>query len=174
MYSEKHLQDLQLFYETLSATTGPLEQKHAACLQCKKGCFSCCEDDLEIFGIEAENIRKNFTDFLATAHAHPEGKCAFLDAEGACRIYAARPYVCRTQGLPLMIHLEEDGRELELIDICELNEPTLSLDELADEDFFFTNPWEEKLAILQMQADKGKMDRMKLRDLFEPSRRHGL
>jgi Fe-S-cluster containining protein len=127
-----------------------------------------------IFGIEAENIRKNFTDFLATAHAHPEGKCAFLDAEGACRIYAARPYVCRTQGLPLMIHLEEDGRELELIDICELNEPTLSLDELADEDFFFTNPWEEKLAILQMQADKGKMDRMKLRDLFEPSRRHGL
>ena len=167
MYSEKHLQDLQLFYETLSAHTTPLEQKHAACLQCKKGCASCCEDDLEVFGVEAENSRRNFPELLADGQAHPEGKCAFLDSEGACRVYAARPYVCRTQGLPLMIHLEEDDRELELIDICELNEPGLSLDDLPDSDFFFTNPWEEKLALLQMQADQGKMDRIKLRDLFK-------
>ena len=33
--------------------------------------------------------------------AGPEGACAFLDGEGGCRVYPDRPYVCRTQGLPL-------------------------------------------------------------------------
>jgi len=29
--------------------------------------------------------------------------CAALDAEGRCRIYAARPLVCRTHGVPVRV-----------------------------------------------------------------------
>jgi hypothetical protein len=29
------------------------------------------------------------------------GRCAFLDDDGACTVYDARPFLCRTHGLPL-------------------------------------------------------------------------
>ncbi|MBK7707050.1 MAG: hypothetical protein IPJ30_15135 [Acidobacteria bacterium] len=52
---------------------------------------------------------------------HTRGACAFLDQD-ACRIYPDRPYVHRTQGLPLR-WIEDDLEEaFKYRDICPLNE----------------------------------------------------
>jgi hypothetical protein len=74
---------------------------HAARTQCRNGCASCCVDDLTVFAVEAEAIQRGFGELLREGTPHVEGACAFLDEAGGCRVYAQRPYVCRTQGLPL-------------------------------------------------------------------------
>ena len=99
-----------------AALTGD-EAKHAAqVLRARRG------DQITVFEVEAEVIRRHHADLLAEGEPHAEGACAFLDGEGACRIYEHRPYVCRTQGLPLRWLEELDGETVELRDICPLND----------------------------------------------------
>ena len=57
-----------------------------------------------------------FVPEVLRSEPHPPGACAMLDADGACRVYAARPYVCRTQGLPLR-WAERRGMETEILEI---------------------------------------------------------
>ena len=138
---------------------------HAARLACRRGCASCCVDGLTVFEVEAEPIRRLHAGLLATGVPHEEGACAFLDAEGACRIYAERPYVCRTQGLPLRWLEERDGHPVELRDICPLNDLAGPIEELPAEDCWTLGPVEERLA--QLQLDAGTTgDRTALRSLF--------
>ena len=147
----------------------PLEALHTERLECKRGCSACCVDDLTVFEVEAERIRRAFPDVLAT-EPHPPGACAFLDAEGTCRVYAARPYVCRTQGLPLLFFSEdEDGDIAEERSICELNEAGPPLAELDQDAFWWIGPTEFELQQLQ-QATDGTQRRVALRDLFLAAR----
>jgi Fe-S-cluster containining protein len=101
---------------------------------------------------------------------HPEGACAFLDAEGACRVYADRPYVCRTQGLPLRWILEEEGAECR--DVCELNDAPIAgawptILELPEEACFTLGGPEERLRELQRAlSSDDPLGRVRLRDLF--------
>ena len=83
------------------------------------------------------------------------GNDIFLGSEGECRIYAIRPYVCRTQGLPLR-WIEDD---IDYRDICELND--VPVETLEPEACWTIGEFEERLA--RMQGD-GK--RVALRDLF--------
>ena len=92
---------LYKLHEMIDELAAPLNAQHEPRLQCKRGCFGCCTDDLTVFTIEAERIKQDYPQLLADEQPHAPGRCAFLDAQGACRIYDARPYVCRTQGLPL-------------------------------------------------------------------------
>ncbi|GAC1589672.1 MAG: hypothetical protein NVS3B20_16800 [Polyangiales bacterium] len=148
---------------------------HAARLQCRRGCSACCVDGLTVFEAEAEHIRRHHADLLQSGAPHAEGACAFLDDEGACRIYAERPYVCRTQGLPLRwIDRREGGREgapVEFRDICPLNEENEEneglepIESLPVDDCFTLGPIEERLARLQLAATSGGQ-RTRLRDLF--------
>jgi len=78
-----------------------LEVLHEPRLQCRRGCSDCCADDLTVSVAEAARILHENAELLASATPGEAGGCAMLDADGACRIYASRPYVCRTQGLPL-------------------------------------------------------------------------
>ena len=89
-----------------------------------------------------------------------------LDELGACRIYPDRPYICRTQGLPLR-WLEEtaSGELAEHRDVCPLNLTDLSLLELPDEAFWRLGPVEQRLAELQHRAF-GALRRVALRELF--------
>jgi Fe-S-cluster containining protein len=51
-------------------------------------------------------------------HAHGgDGRCAALDGDGRCRIYAARPLVCRSHGIPVRLR----RRGLPVVTACELN-----------------------------------------------------
>ena len=125
-------------------------------------------DGLTVFEVEAERIRRAQADLLATERPHPAGACAFLDHAGACRIYADRPYVCRTQGLPLR-WLEGAGEEgsFELRDICPLNDvESHPVEDLPPESCWTIGPVEDRLARLQEEWGDGELRRVPLRSLF--------
>ncbi len=139
---------------------------HQSRLACRRGCHECCVDDITVFQIEADAILRQYAALLAQARPHPVGACAFLDAEGACRIYQARPYVCRTQGLPLRwVEEGNDGEWVEYRDICQLNEAGPALEELHGDQCWTLGQVEGKLAALQ-RATYGKLQRVSLRALL--------
>jgi hypothetical protein len=115
--------------------------------------------------VEAQNIREHHAELLATGTPHAEGACGFLDERGACRIYGERPYVCRTQGLPLRWIEERDGSAVELRDICPLNEVGEPIQGMRADACWSIGPVEERLALLQLAA-RAESPRIRLRDLF--------
>ena len=136
-------------------------------LHCTKGCSSCCVDDLTVFAVEIASIRLHHAELLASGTPHATGSCAFLDSAGACRIYADRPYVCRTQGLPLRWIEDREEGAVELRDICHLNDVDVDspLEALPAEACWTLGPVEERLVLLQIAAGTGS-HRERLRDLF--------
>jgi uncharacterized protein len=158
---------LQKMYAEIDRRAARLFRLHGARLNCRRGCAGCCVDGLTVFEIEAANIRQNHPDLLKNETPNSEsGGCAFLDADGACRIYESRPYVCRTQGLPLRWLEEIDDEIFELRDICPLNEAGgAAVEELPEEICWTIGEFEEKLALLQIESG-GDLKRIALRELF--------
>ncbi len=118
-----------------------LSALHGSSLRCGLGCHSCCKPDLTIFPVEAEHIQSFLAENPAKAKAAAENevskpfggqRCSFLDAQGACIIYEARPVVCRTHGFPLEI--KEDSRKYR--DACPLNFEEQSLADLPAHSVF--------------------------------------
>jgi hypothetical protein len=138
--------------------------KHPDRLQCRRGCAACCVDGITVFEVEAERIRR-FAPEVLSEPPHPEGACAFLDAEGACRVYEHRPYVCRTQGLPLR-WLEDLGDDVvEMRDICPLNEAGPPIEGLDPGACWTIGPFEDRLQTIARAFEPG-MGRVPLRGLF--------
>ena len=168
---ERVLREVIALHDEVDARVRPLVARHLDRLQCRLGCTACCIDDLTVYEVEAERIRAHRTDVLESK-PHPPGACAFLDAEGACRIYADRPYVCRTQGLPLRWFAEDaGGATVELRDICSLNESKTPVEALSAESCWLLGPVEDDLGELQTSVDAGRRGRVALRDLFQEKER---
>lgn len=167
--SSEHLVVLNALYRDVDAQTSVLAEIHESRLVCRRGCCMCCVDDLTVFEIEASNIRAAHAGLLESATPHPVGACAFLDSEGACRIYESRPYVCRTQGLPLRwLDEDEAGEFIELRDICPLNDEgdVEPIEDLPPDECWSIGPIEERLGKLQLQSGNGMLTRIPLRSLF--------
>ena len=164
---EAGLAALEALIREVDARSAQLSELHAGRLQCRLGCKACCVDEITVFDLEAANIRRHHDSLLASESPHPPGACAFLDEAGACRIYAQRPYVCRTQGLPLR-WLDEgsDGEPVELRDICPLNEAGPPLEQLPEEHCWSIGEFEGRLAELQRSSSGGSLRRVALRALF--------
>lgn len=162
---------LRALHDEVDAQAAALASRHAERLRCGRGCSGCCIDGLTVFEVEAERIRRAHPELLEQGDPHPAGACAFLDAEGACRVYADRPYVCRTQGLPLRWFAEDDSGEIcENRDICPLNAEGPALDELPEEACWLIGPVELELAELQAEIRDPHEDRIALRALFDRAR----
>lgn len=161
------LEPLRRFHAEVDRDAGCLTRRHAPRMRCAKGCCDCCADELTVFAIEAERIRRSHRRLLQDERPHPPGRCAFLDAGGACRVYDDRPYVCRTQGLPLRWVEPGDANEtFEYRDICPLNEDGgQPVEQLAAGECWTLGPAEQRLASLQL-AWGGDHRRVHLRDLF--------
>ena len=85
-------------------------ERHGEAMQCQTGCSDCCHVRLTITGVEAGAIRAHVAAWpaerrraLAEDAAHPAGHCAALDPAGRCKIYDARPLVCRSHGVPIRL-----------------------------------------------------------------------
>jgi hypothetical protein len=139
---------------------------HGERLRCRQGCSGCCVDGLTVFEVEAEPIRRHHADLLRTGTPHARGACAFLDDEGGCRVYADRPYVCRTQGLPLRWIDRREGEPVELRDVCPLNDAGEPIEGLPIDACWTLGPVEERLASLELARGVGAT-RTPLRALFE-------
>lgn len=89
------------FFERVTA-------RHGTDMQCATGCSDCCHVRLTVTGVEAGAIRALVTgwpddrrrDLAATG---PTDRCAALDPAGRCKIYEARPLVCRSHGVPIRL-----------------------------------------------------------------------
>lgn len=169
------LAQLARLHGAVDTMVAPLATLHGEQLQCKRGCHACCVDELTVFALEAARIAEHHAELLESGEPHAAGACAFLDAEGGCRIYAERPYVCRTQGLPLRWYEERNAELVELRDICELNlrqdEGATALTELPAAHCFTLGPVEERLRELAEQARAA--ERIPLRSLFVRARGGG-
>lgn len=155
-------------HRVVDGLLAPLWERHRPHLRCGRGCSSCCVDGFSVFEVEAEVIRRHAGAVLDEAPGPPEAGCAFLGPDGACRVYAWRPYVCRTHGLPL--RWGTAGGEAR--DACELNlEAGLPLEDLRAEDCWTLGPVEARLKAVQEAVDRAEgvsagPRRVLLRDLF--------
>lgn len=158
--------ELKQLHAEVSSRARELAAQLGERLKCRLGCTDCCVDGITVFEIEAEQIRRHHEDLLRSDTPRQPGACAFLDEDGACRIYPHRPYVCRTQGLPLRwFGADSSGRTVEYRDICVLNEGGLHLEAMDAEDLWLIGPYEGRLAALQKRTGDG-MRRVSLRSLF--------
>jgi hypothetical protein len=159
--------DLERFYKRVDLEARLICELEPGRFHCGPGCHECCVDGLSVFEIEAKNIAHYHRDLLVHRKPRPEGACAFLDESGRCGIYEHRPYVCRTQGLPLRwIEELRDSRSVEMRDVCPLNDKGVPLEALVPDACWTIGPYEEELGRMQI-TDSGKTcRRVLLRDLF--------
>lgn len=165
------IDDLLEIHREIDRAARPLERLHHERMRCGRGCHDCCVDGITVFEVEADRIRNAHAELLRNAEPHPEGKCAFLDPDGACRVYEDRPYVCRTQGLPLRwVKDAPDGLPVEHRDICPLNDAGTPITDLDPGECWLLGPYEGRIAHLQSGLDGGEMRRVPLRSLFARGR----
>jgi uncharacterized protein len=99
------------------------QARHADDMRCGSGCSHCCHVRLSITGVEAAAIRDELSTWpddrraslASNARAAAADRCAALDGDGRCLIYAARPIVCRSHGAPIRLR---DARSLPIVQAC--------------------------------------------------------
>jgi Fe-S-cluster containining protein len=121
-----------------------IHARHSEKFSCARGCYGCCRQGLSVAKVEADFIKRWLQDHpdqrakikdISKMKNDPEF-CRFLDAEGACSIYEARPIICRTHGAPVS-WVEENasgGVNSESRDVCPLNFQGENLEELNGQD----------------------------------------
>jgi uncharacterized protein len=162
------IQLLRSLYREVDKEIKRLLGLHRTPLQCRPGCAECCMDGISVNAVEAENIRYFCGSLLREKAPHPEGTCAFLDSENQCRIYEHRPYVCRTQGLPLHWLEDREGTTIAMRDICPINDRGTPIEQLPETHCWKIGWAEEELAKLQYAFKKELTARVALRSLFKP------
>ena len=122
----KILNDLLKNYRALlkqvDAHIQQLEKTYSDKIACKKGCDSCCQF-LNLFPVEAFALasaflqtEKSSQDSVRAELKKPTTGCPLL-IDHQCRLYQARPIICRTHGYPL--YLKKKGETL--VDFCPEN-----------------------------------------------------
>lgn len=97
---------------------------------CRAGCDRCCQR-FSVFEVEAEPIRRALAELEARDPALRErireqgrdaqsSACALL-VDGLCSVYAERPLICRSHGLPIAVPDADDPEGPLHLDHCPLN-----------------------------------------------------
>jgi len=103
-------------------------QRHLPRMACAPGCASCCGRMPSVFPVEAWIIAELMREepealdhvveaLLPHRNAQEVKPCVMLSAQGRCRIYDARPIICRSHGAPIRV----PGRTIQGFDVCPLN-----------------------------------------------------
>lgn len=93
-------------------------------ITCSEGCSSCCTA-ITLFPVEAAALRaaldslpaKKAESILRHVAAHSQDERCPLLAQHRCLLYAARPIICRTHGLPILYTENAEQH----VDCCPLN-----------------------------------------------------
>jgi uncharacterized protein len=101
----------------VEAFTRVASERRSGDMACRAGCSSCCEAWLTVSPVEAAELRAGLAALTLEARARvavrgvhermreasgeTEARCAMLEDDGRCAVYAHRPLVCRTQGYAL-------------------------------------------------------------------------
>ena len=118
------LNNYRILVERVDAFGRRIEAEFRAQIACRRGCDACCRH-LSLFWVEGVALAQALDDLSASVaegirerarRAAADDPCPLLEA-GACLLYAARPIICRTHGLPLLAGEGESRR----IDYCPEN-----------------------------------------------------
>lgn len=98
----------------VASFTDAVAARRSGDLACTEGCASCCLTWLTVSPVEAEEVRGELArldpetrenvrlrgrrELAREAADEGDPRCAMLDEQGRCVVYASRPLVCRTQG----------------------------------------------------------------------------
>lgn len=115
-------------YAKLDAFFNQAKQNYGPTITCKAGCDDCCRRRFSVTSVEAAlvldaidalplEIRRS----LQERSFRNESACPLLADNGQCVVYAARPAICRTHGLPIRFPAEPGVRSLPMIDSCPKN-----------------------------------------------------
>lgn len=108
----------------VDALCGGIESALGTEITCSEGCSSCCTA-ITIFPVEAAALQDALESLpeqeVASIRRHvadnTSGECCPLLSNNRCLLYASRPVICRTHGLP--ITYTEDNQQKS--DCCPLN-----------------------------------------------------
>lgn len=119
---------LEELWAKVDAFVARVDALHPGELACGPGCDDCCQQRLSVTGVEAARIVSALAamdalereEIARRASIAPESACAALDENGRCGIYAVRPLVCRSHGVPIRYVQDDapDRRHLPLVDAC--------------------------------------------------------
>lgn len=119
-----HLENYRALIARIDLLLSQTTAKFASHIACRPGCDACCRH-LTVSAVEAAAITCAFKELdpaaaLLIRHqaaaAGVSSPCPLLH-EGRCLIYHARPIICRTHGLPILIRQEAGTR----VDFCPEN-----------------------------------------------------
>ena len=107
----------RVLLERLDAFSARIQVHYGDQMRCRRGCAGCCQH-LSLSSVEGAFIRQALHALPQREqeellhHAAHSGKdvCPLL-REDICLLYAARPVICRTHGLPLL-YQTEDGPQV--------------------------------------------------------------
>lgn len=137
--------------DELDVAASKLESMHQSQLSCKAGCDSCCES-LRLFPLELAAINYELGHSVTLPPKKwrntKTSKCRFL-INHQCAIYASRPIICRTQGLPLLYE-NQDGEGYQL-SVCHLNFKGVDVNKFYDGNALFMPPFNSRLFLLNEQ-----------------------
>jgi uncharacterized protein len=131
--------------------TAMAEAGQGLSLRCGPGCASCCIA-FAVLPLEAALLR---TAIAALPSAGPDrpppaeagaAPCPLL-SNGLCRVYAARPLICRSQGLALA-YVDEEAERIE-VSACPDNFPDDYV--FQTETLLFLDPFNARLAALNLE-----------------------
>lgn len=118
------LTQYRLLLEKVDRFSAAIGQRFADHIACRRGCDACCTH-IGVMVVEAIAIAQAVAALPEAerdairqrARTMADGDACPLLQEGVCLLYHARPVICRSHGLPLL--LEEDGTKR--LDHCPLN-----------------------------------------------------
>jgi uncharacterized protein len=168
MQKNKLFDDYFSLRDELDVYCSRLYEFHVPHLMCKAGCDQCCMD-FGMLPIEFFAIRQEAGERIRNGEVSlSESGCPFL-IDHRCVIYQSRPFICRTQGLPLLF-MNDDQCELSA---CELNFTEFDFDEFSEENTFPQDQYNSRLFLLNLKfiesvySQLSPTDLLSLKDLFE-------
>ena len=98
-------------------------------MQCRSGCSDCCRARLSITRVEEAFLRRGLAripgsirkEISLAAQEKTREMCPALDPQGRCRVYASRPLICRSYGVPLRHRRDVCIVNPPIIDVCDKN-----------------------------------------------------
>ncbi|MCB9536374.1 MAG: YkgJ family cysteine cluster protein [Myxococcales bacterium] len=101
--------ELAALHAKVAAFEAVVEAGQGRFLECRRGCDGCCRTARSAWAVELDHLRTFLHTLpaadLAALRARRDApavlageRCVFLDDDGGCAVYAARPVICRTHG----------------------------------------------------------------------------
>jgi len=128
--------------DKVDAVFASIHERQAGQMECRAGCSACCRARLAITRVEETFLRRGLASLPdekqteLSARTREEGRemCPALDTDGHCGIYAFRPLICRSYGVPLRHRRAVELVNPPVIDVCDLNFIDTPLKTLAPRD----------------------------------------